>query len=199
MRSLATARLTIRRFVQADLDDVVRLLDDCFGRAPRASRVDWLEWTVRNYDALAALRQPPYGDYAVTLSAAGELIGSVGIVPSFGPFDCLLTFCARSTSRPTTFFRPELGLFWAIAPDHRGQGYATEAAAALARFAFAELGAERLVATTEHDNPASIAVMRRIGMAVERNPDPEPEWFQTVGVLFNPAATTPPHPSPEPS
>jgi hypothetical protein len=28
-------------------------------------------------------------------------------------------------------------------------------------------------------------VMRKIGMRVERNPRPEPEWFQAVGVLWN--------------
>jgi RimJ/RimL family protein N-acetyltransferase len=186
MGFLATPRLTIRRFVQADLDAVVRLLDVCFGEAPHATRVDWLEWSVRNYEALAALHQPPFGDYAVTLHESGELIGSVGLEPSFGPFDQLPTFCARLKSEPTALFRPELGLFWAIAPDHRRRGYASEAAAAVARFAFDQLHAERLVATTEHDNSASIAVMRRIGMTVERNPDLEPTWFQTVGILFNP-------------
>jgi RimJ/RimL family protein N-acetyltransferase len=199
MRSLDTARLTIRRFVDADLEDVVRLLDACFGDAARVERVAWLNWTLRNYDALAALHQPPYGDYAVTLRASGELVGSIGFVPSFGPFDRLPTFRTRpTTSGPVALFRPELGLFWAITPDHRKRGYAAEAAGAVARFAFDELHAERLVATTEHANAASIAVMRRIGMTVERNPDPEPAWFQTVGILFNPAAVTPRRPSPRP-
>jgi RimJ/RimL family protein N-acetyltransferase len=39
-----------------------------------------------------------------------------------------------------------------------------------------------VVATTEHSNAASIGVMRRLGMDVQRNPDAQPEWFQTVGV-----------------
>ena len=39
----------------------------------------------------------------------------------------------------------------------------------------------RLVATTERSNTASQAVMRRLGMSVEENPLPEPEWFQVVG------------------
>ena len=42
MRSLATARLTIRRFVRTDLDDVIPLLDGCFVKAPRAALFDWL-------------------------------------------------------------------------------------------------------------------------------------------------------------
>jgi RimJ/RimL family protein N-acetyltransferase len=39
------------------------------------------------------------------------------------------------------------------------------------------------VATTEHDNLGSIAVMRKLGMRIETNPEGEPEWFQTVGIL----------------
>ena len=41
----------------------------------------------------------------------------------------------------------------------------------------------RLFATTEFDNLASVGVMRRLGMRVERNPFPSPPWFQVVGVL----------------
>lgn len=61
-------------------------------------------------------------------------------------------------------------------------------AAGLAATVFDTLDAHRLVATTEHSNAASIGVMRRLGMLVERNPDPTPAWFQTVGILVNPAA-----------
>ena len=31
--------------------------------------------------------------------------------------------------------------------------------------------------------PASIGVMRAIGMTIEENPFPEPTWFQIVGIL----------------
>jgi len=41
----------------------------------------------------------------------------------------------------------------------------------------------RVVATTERENVASIGVMRRLGMRVEENLQPEPAWFQVVGVL----------------
>jgi RimJ/RimL family protein N-acetyltransferase len=186
MRQITTARLVVREFEAADAEAVARLLDDCFGPARRLEREVWLEWTVRNYRALERLGQPPYGDYAVALRDGGDVIGSVGLVPSFGPFDTLPTFSARLRTKPTGRLTPEMGLFWAVASLHRGAGYATEAAAALASFAFKELNVDRLVATTEHDNDASIRVMRRLGMTVERNPCPEPAWFQTVGILFNP-------------
>ena len=192
MESLDTARLRIRPFRESDVDAVTRLLDGCFGRAPAAARRAWLDWSVRNYDALARLGQPPYGDYAITLRAPdGAVVGSVGLVPSFGPFGKLPAFRSGSDVQSGGLFRPEMGLFWAVDPDHRRKGYATEAAAALASFAFDRLRVERLVATTERGNPASVAVMRKLGMAVETNPDPEPQWFQVVGVLFNPALRRP--------
>ena len=38
---------------------------------------------------------------------------------------------------------------------------------------------------TNYDNAASIGVMRRLGVAIERNPLPEPPYMQIVGVLEN--------------
>ena len=72
-------------------------------------------------------------------------------------------------------------MYWALNPAARGKGYATEAARALIEWAFTNLELARIVATTEDENVASQAVMRRLGMRVERNPDPEPAWFQVVG------------------
>jgi RimJ/RimL family protein N-acetyltransferase len=187
MQPITTPRLIIREFTEQDADAVARVLDDCFGAAPRVAREGWLAWSVRNYRALEGLGQPPYGDYAVECRDGGEVIGTVGLVPSFGPFETLPTFASRLRVGATGRVTPEFGLFWAVATPHRRFGYATEAAAAMAAFAFKELNVDRLVATTEHANEPSIAVMRRLGMTVEKNPRAEPEWFQTIGILFNPA------------
>jgi RimJ/RimL family protein N-acetyltransferase len=161
---------------------------------PREKRETWLDWCVRNYDALANLGQPPYGDYAVETAAGtatgsaglreGTLVGSIGLVPSFGPFEKLPWFRARlaPTMEPNERFTPEMGMFWAVHSEWRGSGYATEAARAIAAFAFATCHVDRLVATTEHDNVASIGVMKRLGMVIEKNPDPDPVWFQVIGV-----------------
>ncbi len=189
MLTVRTTRLHIRPFETNDLDDAVRLHAECFGDADRESRQAWLDWTVRNYRALAELQQPPYGDYAVVRREDATLVGSVGLVPSYGPFGKLPVFRDRGRVEATDLFTPELGLFWSVRQAHRGQGYATEAARALINDLFEGLRAERVVATTEHDNAPSIEVMKRLGMTVEKNPDMEPAWFQTVGVLFNPAET----------
>lgn len=58
-----------------------------------------------------------------------------------------------------------------------------QARAALIRFTFTELNLQRIVAMTTYDNVASIGVMRKLGMTIERNPLPEPAWMQVVGVL----------------
>ncbi len=185
MPSLETARLVIRPFLMTDLDVCHRLLDmDAWqtGRSREQRRV-WLEWAVLNYEALAELNQPPYGDRAVTLRSTGEVVGAVGLVPSFGPFARLPSLGGDVRAVQN---QPQVGLFWATLSEHRGQGYATEAARGLIAYAFDVLRLRRLVATTEHDSHASQAVMRRLGMSVETNPLREPPWFQCVGVLFAP-------------
>jgi RimJ/RimL family protein N-acetyltransferase len=62
---------------------------------------------------------------------------------------------------------------YGIKPEHQGRGYATEAAAALAEFAFAS-GRVRVVrAHTKPDNAASIRVLAKCG-------------FQPVGEVIDP-------------
>ncbi len=189
--TLETERLLIRPLTLDDLDAVCLISDESFGEAPRAARKEWLQWSVMNTVALARLWQPPYGERAITIQATGQMIGMVGIVPCYGPFDKLPYFRERCTEPVTKLSRPEMGLYWSLARAHRGYGYATEAAQALTQHLFRHLGLKRCVATTEYDNAASQAVMERLGMRIERNPDPQPEWFQIVGILENPALLKP--------
>ena len=94
---------------------------------------------------------------------------------------------SESHKTPHTYRVAEMGLFWAIDLEHQRHGYAAEAAQALIDFAFQQLRVKRLIATTEHDNAASIGVMRKLGMRVEKNPFPDPPWLQVVGILGHPA------------
>ena len=191
MPILETVRLLIRPFVVEDLQDVYRLLDVELREADlRADKMDtlteraeWLQWSVLNYEQLAKLRQPPYGDRAVVLKATGQLIGACGFVPCLSPFEQLPGFiCGDRTASPR-LATTEFGLFYAISPAHQHQGYATEAAQALVDYAFRELRLKRVIATTSFDNSGSMGVMRKLGMRIEKNPLPEPPWLQVVGML----------------
>lgn len=181
--TLTTERLVIRPFRLEDLDDAVRVIDEeIYGPAEagaREARERWLQWTVLSYEQLAKMYQPPYGDRAVTLRDTGALIGAVGFTPCYHPFGQLGTF----TQAPPLRHTAEVGLYWAMAPRHRGRGYAVEAGRALIGFAFGEMDMHRIVATTEYANQASQRVMEKIGMRLQRNPLPEPPWLQVVGVM----------------
>lgn len=148
-------------------------------------RSAWLDWTILSDQQHALLYQPPYGERAVTLKSTGELVGAVGLVPSLGPFEQLPSFAPDHQPAPHARFTPEVGLYYAIASTHQHKGYASEAAQALLQYAFSQLNVKRVVATTTFDNNASIKVMRKLGMRVERNPFDEPPWFQMIGVIEN--------------
>lgn len=189
MPPLETGRLVIRPFTLDDLEDVYRIIDcDCFGNrsladeAARRRRREWLKWNRLGYEQQAPLDHPPYGERAITLKREGRLIGVCGFVPSFGPFRRLLDRDERCTLNS-----PEFGLFYAVSTDHRRQGYATEAAAALIEFAFQALRVRRIIATTERNNAASLGVMQRLGMTVHTNT--APGWPEVVGCCNNPFTT----------
>ena len=68
---------------------------------------------------------------------------------------------------------------YVIHPDHQGKGIATEASAALLELAFAEhgLGVHRVIARIDQRNPASAAVLTKLGMRQEAVLV-ENEWFK---------------------
>jgi RimJ/RimL family protein N-acetyltransferase len=193
MPVLETTRLIIRPFVMEDLSDAHRLFDvelnadDLHTEKMETikERAEWLEWSVLNYTQLAKLYQPPYGDRAIVLKQTGQLIGSCGYVPCLMPFEQLPNFSYYNTSGNMGHATTEFGLFYAVSPSHQRQGYASEAAQAIVDYAFQHLDLQRVIATTDFDNYASMGVMRKLGMRVEKNPLAGPPWLQVVGVIEN--------------
>jgi ribosomal-protein-alanine N-acetyltransferase len=191
--TLETERLLIKPFSMDDLEEIHQLLDRDLivaefgteGAKTRQKREQWLLWTILNYEELARLNQPPYGDRAIVLKQTQQLIGACGFVPCFGPFRQLPSLRSESQDAFAHLNTPEFGLFYALSPAYQRQGYATEAARALIDYAFTQLNLQRIVATTTYENVASITVMRKIGMQIEKNPFPDPFWFQVVGILKN--------------
>ncbi|MEZ4656868.1 MAG: GNAT family N-acetyltransferase [Caldilineaceae bacterium] len=188
--TLESTRVLVRKLTDDDLHAIHAVLCAAFDEpelahdpAALVERARWLQWTVLAYEQLAKLHQPPYGERAIVLKATGELIGAVGYVPCLNQFGRAPTWQGRI---PLAANVPEFGMFWAIAPAQQGHGYATEAARLLVDYAFNELHLTRIVATTEYDNDASMSVMRKLGMRIEKNQHDEPFWFQVVGVMENP-------------
>ena len=85
--------------------------------------------------------------YAVELRDEGLLIGHL----AFHPWWSTHTY--------------EIG--WVLHPRYHGQGYATEAAAAMLRHGFETLRLHRVIATCQPENPASWRVMEKLGMRRE--------------------------------
>jgi RimJ/RimL family protein N-acetyltransferase len=191
--ALETERLLIRPFSMQDLDAIHQILDidlmtaDMGGEQAktRQEREGWLQWTICSYQELAKLSQPPYGDRAVVLKPTQQVIGACGFVPSFGPFGQLPSMHSADQDIDAHFNSPEFGLYYALSPSYQRQGYATEATKALIDYAFRQLSLKRIVATTTYGNAASMGVMRKVGMRIEKNPYPDPPWFQVVGILEN--------------
>jgi RimJ/RimL family protein N-acetyltransferase len=165
-----------------DLENINRILNDAFDHdEPLEGRGRWLQWTVLGYRMFEALEQPHYGERGIVLKETGELIGAVGIVPYLGNFNRVTAF----QRPPDALATAEVGLYWAIDPTHQRKGYAPEAARAVVDYLFTHEKLGRLIATTGHDNLASLSVMRKIGMTVERIDPPQlPDLF-VVGVLKN--------------
>jgi RimJ/RimL family protein N-acetyltransferase len=193
MPILETNRLFVRPFVMADLQDAHRLFDIELRDADLGSekmdtlaeRAEWLQWAALNGRQLAMLNQPPYGDRAIVLKDSDQFIGSCGFVPCLNAFEQLAVFTEGAPSSRQSLYTPEFGLFYALSPAYRRRGYTTEAVQAMIDYAFRELHLKRILAETNYDNLASMGVMRKLGMRIEKNPLPEPPWLQVVGVLEN--------------
>ena len=187
--AVEAARVTIRPLVETDLDAVCALMVDVGWADPalspadhRSERRTWLDWTIAGYREFARLHQPQYGERAVVRRDDGAFLGMIGMVPCLAPFGQL----PSAGAGPGAPANAEVGRFWAFSPPHQGQGYASEAAAAFVASLFERYRMVRLIATTEHDNARSIAVLRRIGMRIEQNPYPAPHYLQVVGVQDRP-------------
>ena len=142
--TLHTARLTVRQFAAADLAALLGYTSDADVMRYIPEGVFGDE-EAQTFIAFHSSEQATSA--AVTLAGQDEVIGHVSFHPWYAP---------------RTF---ELG--WVFDPRYQGQGYATEAAAALRDFGFAELDLHRIIATCQPENPASYRVMEKLGMRRE--------------------------------
>jgi RimJ/RimL family protein N-acetyltransferase len=149
---IRTARLELRPLGPADRDALLAYRSD-----PETCRfLPFEPQTAADVDRYLTTRgtRRLLGDtdtsvsFGVALAGGGPLVGDVIVFVRSRVDECL-----------------EIG--WVLAPEHRGSGYATEAAEALLRFAFDDAQAHRVVARMHPGNDASAKVAARLGMRRE--------------------------------
>lgn len=148
--ALKTERLLLRPFVVGDALAVQTLAGDqrvalMTGDIPYPYPDGFAERWISGHPEAWAQRTTI--TYAVCLRDGHTLVGCVGL---------------RCVER---HLRASLG-YW-IAVEHWGQGYCTEAASAVVKLGFDQLGLRRIEATHLPGNSASGAVMRKLGMRHE--------------------------------
>ncbi|MET7798399.1 GNAT family N-acetyltransferase [Streptomyces decoyicus] len=152
--TLATERLVLRPFEPSDAPAVHTACQD----------PDILRWTsvpspygVKDAEQFVGTvvpegwRDDTTYNFALVSRADGSLVGAMGLV--------------RLARLHTPERQAELG-YW-TAKEHRGRGHTVEAGRAVVRWAFRDLGVERLEWHAEAGNEGSRAVARKLGFHME--------------------------------
>jgi ribosomal-protein-alanine N-acetyltransferase len=147
MTELRTARLLMRPFHTEDEEALFHLWND-----PQVRRYLWDDQpvsreVVRQQIALSEqdFRQRGLGEFCLFLTEhPGALIGFCGLRGIDGG--------------------PEIEVLYGLRPEFWGRGLATEAAQAVLRFGFEQVGLSEIFAGADFDNAASLRCMERLGM-----------------------------------
>lgn len=163
---IETERLYLR---QLRLEDVYEYYERLFGDGdvsrymlfdPHQDIGESLESLQRK---LERYEEGPYYCWGVTTKEEDSLIGLIELLR----FDEAAESCS---------------FVYMLGCDYWGQGYGTEMLQAVIRFAFEELGIERIVADHMTKNPASGAVMRKAGMT---RIDTEEGKYEKLGIRYD--------------
>jgi [ribosomal protein S5]-alanine N-acetyltransferase len=147
MTVIRTTRLTLRPFVESDIDAVVALLNDWevsqWLAAPpfpyrRADARFYVDHVRANHEAGAAT------EFAIAVTDGDAVAGSIGLKRTCGDAE-----------------GAALG-YW-LGQPHWGHGYASEAAAVVVAYGFGELGLQWIKAETDPENERSAHVLTKIG------------------------------------
>jgi RimJ/RimL family protein N-acetyltransferase len=147
MLELRSHRLLLRPFAPEDEEALFRFLNEPQVRrylcddlpVPREMVQEHIALSQRNF------REQGFGLFSLFLAEApGTFIGFTGL----GRIDD----------------GEEVEVWYALAPEHWGRGLATEAAQAMLRFGFEQLGLPEIWAGADLDNAASFRVMERLEM-----------------------------------
>jgi ribosomal-protein-alanine N-acetyltransferase len=151
---LETERLILREITESDWPDVLAYQND-----PRYLR--YYPWTQRTEGDVQAFvkmlvanqyEQPRTKfQFAITLKSDNHLIGNVGV----------------RLRQPLSAGAHEADIGYELNPQFWRQGYATEAARAILKLGFTELGVHRISAECNAENSRSRHVLEKLGMRLE--------------------------------
>lgn len=148
---LETARLVLRKLTLNDLDALAVLYSDPDVRRyfpektlTYAETKEELEWIIDVYYG-----QYGYGLWATIFKESGDFIGRCGLLPW------------------EIEGRVEIEVAYLLDKRYWGRGLATEAARALANYAFEQLHAPRVICMADPKNTASTAVAQKLGMTFD--------------------------------
>ncbi len=147
---IETPRLILRRLRREDFDSLFQMVADSemwrfSERPPMTSEEAW-SLLLRHE---GSWRVVGYGVLALQEKVGGGFVGLAGFSD----------FCRR-IGRDFDLY-PEIT--WSIIPSAQGQGYATEAGEAAARWLDGQTRYKRSVCLVRRDNQASLAVARKLG------------------------------------
>jgi RimJ/RimL family protein N-acetyltransferase len=154
MIEIRTPRLLLRRWHDDDLapmadinadPQVMRWVDDGSVRDLEQTAQDIERWE-EEWD------EEGFGLFAVELLASGELAGFTGL----------------SVPESLPEVASEVAVSWRLGSPFWGQGYASEAAHATLEFALQDRGLDRVISVVRIGDEASENVIRKLGMALER-------------------------------
>ena len=148
--TLETKRLLLRKFELSDAQDVYD-----YAKNPEVPKyatweahksiedaISYIEFVRSRYENNEA------GEWGIVLKSSGKLIGAIAFVHFEAQNSC-----------------GEIG--YALSYDHWNSGIMTEAAKRIIRFAFEDMGINRVFAIHAVENPASGKVMQKANMAYE--------------------------------
>jgi ribosomal-protein-alanine N-acetyltransferase len=147
---IVTERLILRRFTHDDISDVLGFVSQPSVARVTSERIPATEEGVRKYillqNSYQSFEKDKVFELAIERKEDGKVIGLLGLI------------CQGHG-------QGEMG--WVLGVEHRGQGYATEAAGALMDYGFNSLGLHRIHADTNTGNLAAWRIMERLGMRRE--------------------------------
>jgi ribosomal-protein-alanine N-acetyltransferase len=163
---LETERISFRRLSMDDLDNLFTLYHSPDVRRYYSEGIPNYEETRRELEWIVDECYPKYGFgmWATIYKETGKFIGRCGLCPM------------------DIEGKEEIEVAYMLSREYWGQGLATEAAQAILRYGFEQVGLTRLISVINPDNIASARVAEKIGMRLEidGNVNDEPTLLYSV-------------------